>query len=755
MTHNIHLDPVTASLKQLSSVRIEPLDLLPRRNLVEKLIELMLSGPPPGPLAAAAGLEEVAGAIDTVDTGDLRVVVFGGGSGLSNVIGGDSRNPRWYRKPFAGLKEIFPKTSSIVCVTDDGGSTGELLKDLPLVAIGDLRHVLLSSIRLAKLKTQYNITGQEAVKAAGVLHSLLNFRFDKRPESVNDLFIDRKIRFTDLPEKMAKSLLELLEVIFFDLRLSRLLDRPHCLGNLLLVAAIYNQVKRGLDVDKEALVSGIKKFADLLGANPEAVLPCVANPAHLNIMYANGIVVTGEDKSSKAQRDCPVDRVFVEFSSPPVILPEAITNIEQADIIVFAPGSLYTSIIPILQIPELAEAVRANRQALKILVANLWIQRGETDLVRDDPRRRFYVSDLIKAYHRNIPGGVKELFEQVLLLGLQDIPGNILQSYAVEGKMPIYLDRGKVWQMGFAPIEAKIFSEPALHDRLVQHDAAALAQAVKTIWAVRYHIPREVESSLTSPHKSASLIIQHNHYTPSQRFIALKYKLKEIDHSGLSNRFEEIFWRHQDIRIDHLNRVKNIKLVSRDDWRRNQSWDKIYSYYNPEDSTIYIRQDLCDKESARLETSFLVALGQSLLGDYTAEKKMIPVEHQGETVGRIFQLTLRENCRQVSYFSFAAISHYLKLVRMNQSAKNKNIYTRLINGAEGFTPPGLLMGLVYAWYLDNRLAPFVEYKMAIVKNDTSDLVQEQVKMLNRRLDLINFFRKIVFRHNSSVYKQEN
>jgi uncharacterized cofD-like protein len=520
---------------------------------------------------------------------------------------------------------------------------------------------------------------------------------------------------------------------------------------LLLVAAVYSHVNQGLDVDRQALVRGIKEFADLLGANPEAVLPCVANPAHLNLMYANGIVVSGEDKSSEAQRNCPVDRVFVEFSSPPVILPEVMKNIEQADIIIFAPGSLYTSIIPILQIPELAEAVRKNKQAMKILVANLWIQRGETDLVRDDPKRRFYVSDLIKAYHRNIPGGVKELFEQVLLLGLQDIPGNILQSYAVEGKMPIYLDRGMVWQMGFAPIEAKIFSEPALHDRRVQHDPAALAQAVKTIWAVRHHIPREVESSLTTVNQSEALIVQHNHFTPSQRFAALKFKLKEIDRSGLSEKFEKIFWKHQDIRIEHLNRIKNISLVSKDDWLRNQHWDKVYSYYDPADSTIYIRQDLCENGSNRLETAFLVALGQSLLGHYAADKKMIPIDYNGETVGRIFQLTLRENIRQVSFFSPAAISRYLKLVRMNQSGENKNVYTRVINGNEGFTPPGLLMGLIYAWYLDNRLAPHVEYKMAIVKNDISDLVQEQIKMLNRRLELIKFFRKVVFRHNSSVY----
>jgi len=144
-------DPVSAALKNLAAIRLDPFDLLERRNLEEKLVELVLSGPPAGPLHVNAGMAELAGVLSQVDTRDLNVVVFGGGTGLSNVIGGDSRNSGWPSNPFSGMKEIFPLTRSIVCVTDDGGSTGELLKDLPIVADGDIRHVLLSSIRKQKL----------------------------------------------------------------------------------------------------------------------------------------------------------------------------------------------------------------------------------------------------------------------------------------------------------------------------------------------------------------------------------------------------------------------------------------------------------------------------------------------------------------------------------------------------------------------------------------------------------------------------
>ena len=167
------------------------------------------------------------------------------------------------------------------------------------------------------------------------------------------------------------------------------------------------------------------------------------------MLYSNGVLVTSEYKSGKAQRGYPVDRVLIEFSRPPYLQPEVVQLVQQADIILFAPGSLYTSIIPLLQVPGMAEAVRNNATGLKVLVANIWVQKGETDATRDAPDRKFYVSDLIRAYHRNIPGGVDDLFSHVVALDMSDIPGSVLQRYALENKEPIYVDRGRVRAMGF------------------------------------------------------------------------------------------------------------------------------------------------------------------------------------------------------------------------------------------------------------------------------------------------------------------
>lgn len=155
MLKSDHQKTVAASLNGVTATDFTALDLLPQPTLAEKVIELALSGPPAGPGPIVSGLAELADSLARVEVGERKVVVFGGGTGLANMVGGDSRLPDWPRSPFQGLKDIFPQTTAVVCVTDDGGSTGELLKDLPLLALGDLRHVLLASIRFEQLTHRY------------------------------------------------------------------------------------------------------------------------------------------------------------------------------------------------------------------------------------------------------------------------------------------------------------------------------------------------------------------------------------------------------------------------------------------------------------------------------------------------------------------------------------------------------------------------------------------------------------------------
>jgi len=145
---------------------------------------------------------------------------------------------------------------------------------------------------------------------------------------------------------------------------------------------------------------------------------------------------------------------------------------------------------------------------------------------------------------------------------------------------------------------------------------------------------------------------------------------------------------------------------------------------------------------------FLVALGQSLLGNYAQEKQMMDLRCGEEIVGRTYRIRVREDEHLRAFLTSGDIDAYLYLSRMHRSQTEARTYTRVINPGEGFTPPGLFFGLFYAWYLDNRFAGNIEYKMSIMRNTISDLIPEQVRIVDRRRQTIDFFRERIFRQRS-------
>jgi uncharacterized cofD-like protein len=640
--------------------------------------------------------------------------------------------------------------------------------------------VLISSIRRENLVRSYGLDRAGARRCAAALHAVFNYRFISPPVAAAQLLRDTGAALTDLPEPMLTSLGKLAELLFIDQRLSPTLHRPQCLGNLLLAAAIYQQLDPALtptellashQVVRTATIRGLGELSVCLGVRQHSVLPCTTTLSQLQMLYGNGVLVTSEYKSGKARRGYPVDRALVEFSRAPFLQPEVVQLVQQADIILLAPGSLYTSIIPILQVPGLADAIRKNATALKVLIANIWVQKGETDVARDAPDRKFYVSDLIRAYHRNIPEGVHGLFSHVVALDLNDIPGSILQRYALEDKEPIYVDRNRVRALGFGSVEARIFDNDQVRQRgAIQHDPDALARAIKGLWALQQagylkqpackeQLPAaDFVSFCEYPSRPAPCLRYEKirsllHYLSTELITAgslAMVKMTEMERKWLLDRVVEIVWLHPDIPVDHLQFIRGITLVEPESWKRCQEWDNIYSFYDPVDQRIKIRQDQVNNLS-RFEMVFLVALGQSLLGNYAQEKQMADLVSGDGVVGRTYRIRVREKEQLASFLGPEDINAYLLLSRMHRVHPAGQVYTRVINPGEGFTPPGLFFGLFYAWYLDNRFAANIEYKMSIMRNTISDLIPEQVRIVDRRQRTIDFFRERIFRQRSPFF----
>lgn len=113
----------------------------------------------------------------------------------------------------------------------------------------------------------------------------------------------------------------------------------------------------------------------------------------------NEVRVEGESKIPEAAGR--VQRVWLEPNNPPAF-PPVLQALLNADLVVIGPGSLYTSLLPNLLVPDLLAAIRASR-ALKIYVCNIATQAGETDL--------FTCSDHVRALEEHVG---EDLFDLVL-----------------------------------------------------------------------------------------------------------------------------------------------------------------------------------------------------------------------------------------------------------------------------------------------------------------------------------------------------
>jgi uncharacterized cofD-like protein len=162
------------------------------------------------------------------------------------------------------------------------------------------------------------------------------------------------------------------------------------------------------------------------------ILPSTLASVTLGAELADGTVVHGESKIRHGGQ--PVRRVFVEPAAVRA-LPEVLEAIDQADAIVLAPGSLYTSLVPNLLIGGVADAVR-KAAALRIYVANLMTEPGETDGLT--------LADHLEALAAHGGAG---LVDGVVVHG-RPFRKDVLRRYREAGAHPVALDADRVEALG-------------------------------------------------------------------------------------------------------------------------------------------------------------------------------------------------------------------------------------------------------------------------------------------------------------------
>ena len=132
-------------------------------------------------------------------------------------------------------------------------------------------------------------------------------------------------------------------------------------GNLILAAL--NGISDSFD-------EAVAKMSQVLAITGR-VLPVTTADVTLEATFENGTRVQGESKicDFKKAQDCRIQSVRL-LPEHPRALPEAIRAIQEADLILLGPGSLYTSVIPNLLVDGISEAVCASA-AIKIYICNI------------------------------------------------------------------------------------------------------------------------------------------------------------------------------------------------------------------------------------------------------------------------------------------------------------------------------------------------------------------------------------------------
>jgi uncharacterized cofD-like protein len=230
----------------------------------------------------------------------------------------------------------------------------------------------------------------------------------------------------------------------------------HTLGNLVLTALadVMNDFPRAVEI-----------AARVVGACG-TVLPATSEVVTLIAEFEDGRVLSGE--TAIASAGGRIVRVAL-LPERPRFVPETCEVLRRANVIVAGPGSLYTSVLPPLLVPQVADAVRRS-SAVRVLVANLMTEPGETD--------DYSVLEHVLTIERHLEA---QLFDYVIY-NTAPVPDGLAAAYAARGARPIAtgaFELNALEKLGIQPIGVPLVSEhPA---GKIRHHPDRLAAAITAL----------------------------------------------------------------------------------------------------------------------------------------------------------------------------------------------------------------------------------------------------------------------------------
>lgn len=196
----------------------------------------------------------------------------------------------------------------------------------------------------------------------------------------------------------------------------------HSLGNLM-IAAMYD-----MSGDFATAVEELSKILNVKGT----VIPSTNISPKLAARMADDSIIVGESYIPKVAQK--IEEIYL-IPKETDATPKALAAIEEADIIVFGPGSLYTSIIPNLIPDGMTDAI-VNAKGIKVYVSNIMTQLGETT--------DYSAADHLQAINEHVGQSIMDF----IILNEENITVHISDYYHKNNMTVVESDRDRLNDMG-------------------------------------------------------------------------------------------------------------------------------------------------------------------------------------------------------------------------------------------------------------------------------------------------------------------
>lgn len=197
---------------------------------------------------------------------------------------------------------------------------------------------------------------------------------------------------------------------------------------------------------------------------------------HQLVLHDGDKTIVGESTIDKYAISQPPARLALEPAA--ILNPTARQAILQADIVVIAPGNVFSSLLPSMIVEGLPEALQETT-ATVLAVSNLVTKPGQTD--------GWHVVDFIRHYEQYLGDGQID----VVLYNTAPPSADLLKTYGKEGEFPVDSNHDR-----FAEISAQAIGKPLIasataeqdpHDTLmkrtlIRHDGSLVSRAILDYW---------------------------------------------------------------------------------------------------------------------------------------------------------------------------------------------------------------------------------------------------------------------------------